>query len=234
MRRREVEPDDDVGALEHEVAELAAIRAVDDPRVRLDDRLDTTRGVPPASPRSSSGRGSARPYSTNGTPSYLRELLAHGRLPVAARSRDDRPRASQKPGLEGRLGPGLHAIRRRARAESRSPRAARCRRSGGRRRRRPRSPAGTRPSTSSRVHRSPSLLAVVMRARASPPRKPSPSRMPDELRPERVGDAGLEPADHPRAPAAQQRSSLATPGAPRRIRTTRQIARAFAVFPPAT
>jgi hypothetical protein len=37
---REIEPDDRVGRLDDEVAELAAVRPVDDPRVSLHDRLD--------------------------------------------------------------------------------------------------------------------------------------------------------------------------------------------------
>jgi len=46
-----------------------------------------------------------------------------------------------------------------------------------------------------------------MRARAS--RKEAEAvAHPFEVRPERVGDARLEPADHPRAPTAQERAAL--------------------------
>ena len=49
----QVEPDDEVGVAEIEVAELAVIAAVDDPCVALDDRLDRA--------RSSSGGVSVQP-----------------------------------------------------------------------------------------------------------------------------------------------------------------------------
>ena len=57
------------------------------------------------------------------------------------------------------------------------------------------------------VHGPAPILAVVVRARASR-QEAEPVPHPFELRPERVGDARLEPADHPRAPAAEQRPVL--------------------------
>ena len=57
------------------------------------------------------------------------------------------------------------------------------------------------------VHRAPPLLAVVVRAGA-PGKEAEPVAHPGELGPERVGHAGLEPADHPRAPAAEQHTGL--------------------------
>ena len=50
-------------------------------------------------------------------------------------------------------------------------------------------------------------LAVVMRARAAR-QKPEAVAHPGEPRPERVGHAGFEPADHPRAPAAEEDAAL--------------------------
>ena len=58
-----------------------------------------------------------------------------------------------------------------------------------------------------RVHRPAALLAVVVRARAAR-QEAEPVAHPGELRPERVGHAGLEPADHPGAPAAEQHAAL--------------------------
>src|SRR5207248_4103685 len=50
------------------------------------------------------------------------------------------------------------------------------------------------------VARPAAFLAVVVRARA-PGEEAEPVSHPFQLRAERVGDAGLEPADHSRAPA---------------------------------
>ena len=82
------------------------------------------------------------------------------------------------------------------------------------------------------VARAAMLLAVVVRARAT--RQEAEAVHRPELRAERVGDAVLEPADHPgtRAPEDEpcshaSRSSTSMP-------CTRQIASMFAVLPPLT
>ena len=56
-------------------------------------------------------------------------------------------------------------------------------------------------------NRAPQLLAVVVRARAAR-QEPEPVAQALELRAERIGHAGFEPADHPRAPAAQDDARL--------------------------
>src|SRR6185312_925183 len=58
-----------------------------------------------------------------------------------------------------------------------------------------------------RVDRPTLALAVVVRAGAAG-QEAEPVAHPFELRAERVGHAGLEPADHPGAPAGQHDASL--------------------------
>src|SRR5437588_12942093 len=57
-----------------------------------------------------------------------------------------------------------------------------------------------------RVRRAPAFLPVVVRARAAGQKAQTVHR--GQFRTERVGDAVLEPADHPGTPASQQNSLL--------------------------
>ena len=58
--QRQVEPDDELGAFEHEVAELAAVGAVDHPGLRPRRSARPAPGTPRAAARPSSGRGGVR------------------------------------------------------------------------------------------------------------------------------------------------------------------------------
>jgi hypothetical protein len=84
---REVEPEDELGALEHEVAQLVAVGAVDDPGVRMDERLDSRAEL--VRRRLGPVRSMVKRVELDERHREpLGELASERRLPVAARRRD--------------------------------------------------------------------------------------------------------------------------------------------------